>query len=414
MLGLRHLPLRYRLPLIHGGLGLLARLRSGGWRKAGHSDAPQPGSLVVTGFVNETLGIGRAGRLTINALEAAGYAVVAHDLRPAYRQILPGKAVVPGRSGVWLIHANAPECLIALMAHAPSQWNDRYRIGYWAWETSRAPRDWLFVADYLHEIWAPSHYVKTALAAAMTAAGRGDLIARLRVMPHPVPPAPPGLREKTRFGLDSALCEVLSLFDTKSSAARKNPWGVIDAWRLAFPEPAVRARLTLKVADLDRERATEQRLLALLTTRPDIRLVCERYGDAEMQAFIAAFDVLISLHRSEGFGLTLAEAMAAGVAVIATAGSGNDDFMNAGNARLVPAALVPVRDADGPYGCLEGDPAQLWGDPDLAAAAQALRDLTGSQAVRDGLAAGGPKALESLDAPWRRKAMAALPLNAWL
>ncbi len=415
MLGLRHLPLRFRLPLIHGVLGFLARLRSGGWRKA-YAGRPAGGDLVVSGFLNEPLGIGRAGRLTVAALKTAGYHVIEHDLRPAFRRLLIGNAVLPdGPGGVWLIHANAPEALVALLAHRPAQWANRYRIGYWAWETSQVPRDWLQAADYLHELWVPSRYVHTALEAAMTEAGRYDLIPRIRLMPHPVPMLPPdeGRRDRARlrFGLDPLRCEVLSLFDTKSSAARKNPWATIDAWQQAFPQPG-EARLTIKVTDLDRDRITARRLDALLASRPDIRLVDERLSDRDMQTFVAAFDILISLHRAEGFGLALAEAMAAGVAVIATAGSGNDDFMTAANARPVSARLVPVRDADGPYGHLEGQAGQVWGDPSIAEASKALLELVSSRTARDRLAVTGPEAVRALQSAWRREALIALPFNA--
>lgn len=411
---LRHLPLRYRLPVMQTLLGVIARWRSRGWRKAAAADTPQPGPMVVTGFLGEALGIGRAGRMTAQALRNAGYDVVEHDLRPAFPHIYPGDAALPGdNGGVWLLHANAPEVVIAMLAHAGGQWSRRYRIGYWAWETAKVPAAWLYIADYLHEIWVPSRYVRDALVRAMVKKGRRDLTGRVRVMPHPVPPAA-NVKDRARFGLEADVCEVLSLFDTKSSAARKNPWGVIDAWRLAFPEPSTAARLTLKVVDLASDRVTEQRLLAVLAERPDIRLMSERLGDADMDAFIASFDVLISLHRSEGFGLTLAEAMAAGVAVIATAGSGNDDFMTEGNARLIPSTPVRVRDADGPYGWLEGDPEQVWGEPDIAAAAGALRELAASPAVRERLAAAGPQVLAALGEPWRREVLADLPFNAWL
>ncbi|MEI9903152.1 MAG: hypothetical protein WDN06_03590 [Asticcacaulis sp.] len=84
MLTLRHLPLRYRRPLTKLALGLLSRWRARGWRKA-TAASRMPGDLVVTGFFNEALGIGRAGRLTAEALRAAGYTVIEHDLRPAFR-----------------------------------------------------------------------------------------------------------------------------------------------------------------------------------------------------------------------------------------------------------------------------------------------------------------------------------------
>ena len=411
-MGLRGLPLKYRLPLIHGMLSGLAHWRARGWTKA--QDGPlHAGDFVISGFLNEGFGIGRAGQLTADAIQAAGYDIIRHDLRPCFKRFLQQDAVLPGNGGVWLIHANAPEVLVALLAHAPAQWRDRYRIGFWAWETPKSPGSWLFAADYLHEIWVPSRFVHDATAAMFRDTGRGELTQRLRLMPHPVPQPSPR-QDRARFGLQEGVCEVLCLFDTKSSAVRKNPWSVIEAWIAAFPKATPVTRLTLKVSDLKDDPRSAQRLSRLTGTRPDIRLVTERFNDRDMTAFISAFDILISLHRSEGFGLTLAEAMAAGVAVIATGWSGNTDFMTAGNAWPVPAALIPVRDPDGPYAGLDRDPAQVWAEPEIEAAVRALRELTASPALRASLGAAAMKDIQSLNTPWRRDDLAALPFNAWL
>lgn len=414
----RHLPLRIRLPLIHGGLLRLAKWRSRSWVKAAESDV-HSGDFVASGFFNESLGIGRAGRLSASALKAAGYSVTEHDLRPSFKKLLTGKARLPGDNGVWFLHANAPEVLVALLAHPVSDWANRYRIGYWAWETPKAPADWVFAADYLHEIWVPSQYVHDALARAFTCAERSDLIIRIRIMPHPVPlPVPHGHAELEAvchaFGLQPELLEVLTLFDTKSSAVRKNPWGAIDAWMRAFPVPAETARLTLKVSDLTMDRQTEQRLNAVLSERADIQLVADRLNDADMDTFIACFDALLSLHRSEGFGLPLAEAMAAGVPVIATGGSGNSDFMTAENARLIPSTLARIDDREGPYTGLENDPEQVWAEPDIDAAAKAIRELADSRSQRLAMREAGRNAIAALHRPWRTEALAALPFNRWL
>ncbi len=419
MLRLRHLPLRYRLPLIHGALWQLARWRSRHWPKAVPHDARKPGDFVVSGFLNESLGIGRAGRLSAAAFRAAGYFITEHDLRPAFRRILSGGAELPGRDGVWYIHANPAELMVALLAHAPRQWAGRYRIGYWAWETPKAPESWVWMADFLHEIWVPSRYVHDALVTAFSAANRGDLIARLRLMPHPVPlPALIGHAERDAlresFGLQKRLVEVLSLFDTKSSAVRKNPWGSIDAWIRAFPQSAETARLTLKASDLGEDRATTQRLNAVLAERDDIRLAADRLSDTDMDRFTACFDIVLSLHRAEGFGLPLAEAMAAAVPVIATGYSGNIDFMTPNNARLIPYNLIRINDIDGPYTGLEKDPEQVWADPDIDAAGRAIRDLVDSHVLRQKLGKAGREAVRHLSEPWGQEALAALPFNSSL
>ncbi|ESQ75757.1 glycosyltransferase [Asticcacaulis sp. AC402] len=415
MPGLRYLPLRYRLPLIHGGLNLLARGRCGSWTKAG-AVAPKPGPLVVSGFLRETLGIGRAGRMTARALKAAGFSPIEHDLRPAFKHLVFQGAKLPGDGGVWLIHANAPECLVAFMAHAPQTWAHRYRIGYWAWETPKAPADWVWLADYLHEIWLPSRFVHDAMVKAFRQAGRDDLSSRLRVMPHPAPHpvAIPYHDAQQKFGLDPDLCEVLCLFDTKSGAVRKNPWSVLEAWREAFPLPAAHARLTLKVSDMSGDRDSEQRLTNAVAIRPDIRVITQRLSDADMDGLIAASDVLISLHRSEGFGLTLAEAMASGVGVIATGWSGNIDFMNDNNSRLIPVRTIPIRDPDGPYCIVVRDSDQVWAEPDVSAAAEALRALTTDEVLRRHLIAAAQRDVRKLDAPWQSEVLKTMALNLYL
>jgi glycosyltransferase involved in cell wall biosynthesis len=203
------------------------------------------------------------------------------------------------------------------------------------------------------------------------------------------------------------------LFDTKSSATRKNPWAVLTAWRKAFPTPTPQARLTLKVNSLAADLTTDARLKQELEGRSDIRLLTDRFSDAEMTDFVASFDLLISLHRSEGFGLPLAEAMAAGVPVVATGWSGNLEFCDQKNAALVPYTLVPIRDPDGFYSGLKGD-AQVWAEPDIDAAADLLGRLSTSSADRAVLARNARASVGSLLSRWQGEAIADLPFNAHL
>jgi glycosyltransferase involved in cell wall biosynthesis len=316
---------------------------------------------------------------------------------------------------VWFIHANAQECLIALMAFPAKTWESRYRIGYWAWETTRASSLWAWTAQFFHEIWVPSRFVCEALERTFREAGREGLTARLRIMPHPVMGLSTIKPDRQRFGLEPDAFEALCMFNTRSTATRKNPWAALDAWIQAFPEPNPKARLRLKVQNLGEDPAANARLKILCNNRPDISISEAQYDTQTMMEFIASFDAIISLHRSEGFGLTLAEAMAMGVTPIATGWSGNMDFMRDDNSFPVPYDLVPVHDPSGLYGGLFGrpDPSQLWAAPRIADAALVLRravaDPTHAQRANAARAT-----IAALNEAWSAEALSALPLARFI
>jgi glycosyltransferase involved in cell wall biosynthesis len=396
---IRRLPLPLRRKAIDALFAAASALRRPDW-PAAHDADPTPGEVVVTGYLNDASGVGRAARMTADALEGAGLTVRRHDLRPAAKGALRGRAELPGPAdgGVWLIHANAPEAEIALLAHRPRTWARRYRVTYWVWETPLAPANWVRVAPYFHEIWTPSRFAHDALAAQFRASGREDLTSRLRVIPHPAPEAVAPDRSRIPFPAGTAVA--LTLFDARSAAARKNPWGAVEAWTRAFPEPRPDRGLLLKAIGLDLDPPARARLDAIAASRPDVRVLTAEMTDAETGGLIAAADLLISLHRAEGFGLALAEAMAAGRTAVATAWSGNLDFMDATCAAMISARLVPVHDPVGAYRGSE------WAEPDLDAAAAAIRRLLDDPAERDRLGRAARARIASLNDAWTPQALA--------
>lgn len=342
----------------------------------------------VTGFFNEVLGIGRGAQMTAGALEGAGYAVVREDLRPLHHKLLSrAPADFDAPAEVWLIHANPPETGLALMAHRAEVWADMYRIAYWVWESDLVPADWVWAAQFMHEIWVPSDFVREAFARSFTAAGQAAEIAKLRVKPHPVR-VPEPLAET-----DRAEVSVLTLFDPRSSLERKNPEAAIRVWRRAFPQASASARLLIKThSGADRHPAC-QALRQSVRDRPDIGFMCETLDDAATLALIADSDVVVSLHRGEGFGLPLAEAMAAGKAVLATGWSGNMQFMNANSACPVPFRLIP---ADKRH----NGPAARWAEPDIDAAAESLKKLVADKGLRQRLGAQARTDIAALQQAW--------------
>lgn len=349
--------------------------------------APLPSGVIVSGFLNEVLGIGQAGRLTIDRLLAAGIPVTSEDLRPLNRGLLTRPATGLPEAPIWLIHANPPEARIALFRHTAASWMDKYRIGYWAWESSVAPDAWAGTARWFHEIWTPSQSALDAYAAAFQRTGHGAQIPKLRVVPHAVPVA------TARRSFDQPV-RVLVLFDPRSDFDRKNPQGAVEAWLRAFPTAGC-GRLTIKClagADSHPRLAALRRLTA---GRDDIDILVETMTHAETEALISRSDILLSMHRAEGFGLPLAEAMARGLVVIATGWSGNMQFMTERNSIPLPYRLVSAsRRYNGPVA--------QWAEPDVKAATCALQTAVADTALRRRLGAQAQVDIARLNAIWSR------------
>jgi glycosyltransferase involved in cell wall biosynthesis len=316
------------------------------------------GPIKLVGYFAGSHGIAASARLAARAFEALGVPVERIDVTDA-KLGWEGRLTEPATAGAWIFHLNPPELLAALACLGPTQLIGP-RYGYWAWELPRAPRRWLKDAALVDEVWAPSRYTAEALA------GAASLV---RVVPHPLfledyASVVPDSRRKPFQGV--------SIFDFNSSAARKNPKGAIAAWARAFGNDPD-CELTLKTQNGDR---FPQALAALRDAAPaNIRIIDEIWPYARVLSLIAGADVLVSLHRAEGFGLTPAEAMALGTPVVATAWSGVMDFMDADCALLVPSTPTPVVDPQGVY---QG---QTWADPDIGAAAAALVRLRSDPAL---------------------------------
>ena len=349
---------RKAAPAIHEGLR-----RWTASRLAPASAVPAPGPIRVVGLFAGSHGIAASAQLCARALEALGAPVERVGVVTGYDRAahLSG----PTGAAAWIFHVNPPELPLALASLGPERIVGP-RYGFWAWELPAAPASWLRDASFLTEVWAPSRYTAQALAGAT---------APVRVVPHPlfladyeaVVPAP-------RIHAFQAV----ALLDFKSSAARKNPMGAVAAFVRAFgDDPA--ARLTIKAQNGD---LFPQALAALRAACPaNVEVVDEVWPYARVMSLIAGADVLVSLHRAEGFGLTMAEAMALGTPVVATEFSGNVDFMDDTCALMVPAGRVAVEDPQGVYA------GQAWAEPDLAAAAAALTRLRLDPALARRLAA---------------------------
>lgn len=320
-----------------------------------------PGTAKVAGFFSESHGIAASAKRCADALEALGVETERVDLGALTHASLlkrPARRFEPG--GAWVFHVNPPELVVALASIEAASFESAFVAGYWAWELPAAPPLWLRRKALVDEVWAPSTYTARALR------GHGDT--PVRVVPHPIilRPFPDRTALRAKLDLPTDAFIVTTLFDFRSSVARKNPFGAIDAFRRAFGEDGG-ALLVIKTQHGDFAPALRQEL-GQAASAANIRVIDEAWPLERAEALIGAGDVLLSLHRAEGFGLTLAEAMAAGTPVVATGWSGNTDFMAQYGAH-VSARMVPV---DDPQQIYEG---QNWAEPDTTDAAELLKGL---------------------------------------
>lgn len=357
------------------------------------------GPVIISGLLSGTSGVSRAARLTVQGIRHGGYRPIEQDLAPLFAAGdseaggLP--AAPPG--GVWVLHVNAPEAVAAMSRIPPDAWRGRYRIGFWAYELPVVPSAWAKIAPFFHELWAPSRFVADAIAAA-------GVKTPVRVMPHPVALSAPNPDPVRRDGPFT----VLAMGDLSSSWARKNLLGSVEIFKRAFPDVSPGARrLIVKVQSTFADPRFASAIHASAAGRRDISLVDQRLSDVEIERLVASASVFLSPHRSEGYGLVIAEALLAGVPALATGWSGNVDFMHDIPELSIAYKLVPVRDAGGVY----KDANACWAEPDIADAVEKLRALETSPDLKQATASRGGAAVRAQLDAWTPAAFVAMPFG---
>lgn len=309
--------------------------------------------------------------------------------RAPVRTVTPPRALTELRGGkdypvdLWMVNLNEFQLI-------PDGSLDRYTIALWAWELPEILDYTLVQLPRLDELWVVSSFVGDAF--------RTVTDIPITVVPNVVPEVD-AAPDRARFGLAEDAFVVLFTFSSSSSDARKNPWGVIEAFRRAFPphERGARAHLVIKAVDLDifplMATALADAVAAVGGT-----LIAEDLTRSEMDSLLASCDVYASLHRSEGYGLGMAEAMVLGKPVVATGYGGNTDFMPPGAAATVGYDIRPITARDHRYDNRFADwyrPGQLWAEPDVAQAAAWLRRLADSPGLRARMGARAREAIRA-------------------
>ena len=349
----RRLPRRIRRELLFSTTALFAP----------RPNRPPPtgeGSLVVAGYLGAATGLGTAARRSIAGFRAVGFNPAEIDLTGQLRQGPAGPPPqVPPGPGTLVVHVNGPMLPWALLVLGRRAVRDKRVIAVWNWELPVLPNDWDRGFSACHMIWAPSRFT----AQACSRAGGPPVL----VCPNYVTAPDPSPLGRDAFGLPANAFVALCMFDATSSLSRKNPMGAIMAHRLAFGDRQDRI-LLLKTHGAALAGLAWQEVADAAAAASNVRVLDAAIPRRDVWALMAASNAVLSLHRAEGFGYVIAEAMVLGRPVVATGWSGNMDFMHGPGTYAVPFQLVPAHDPQATY-AVSG---AYWAEPDLVAAAAML------------------------------------------
>lgn len=325
--------------------------------------------VTVVGYLRAASGVGEVGRQTLLTLASSQLAVEGVDVALGVAAIsddvsVAGSLVKAGTAPVQIFNINADQIPVVLSHLHRVLRPDAVRIHIPFWELSRVPNAWMPAFAEMDEIWAPSRFILTALAPRLIQPVIWMPIAIELTAPPPLP--------RARFGLPEDRFLFFFAFDFLSFKERKNPRAAIAAFRQAFPRRG-EAGLVLKCQNgamvPDQLAAFESEI----GDNPDVFTINQTLSRGDTLGLIAATDAVVSLHRSEGLGLLIAEAMLLGKPVIATDYSGSQEFLNESTGYPVDCNLIPVAEGDYPFAT-----DQEWADPDIAHAAWHMRRLVGN------------------------------------
>ena len=361
----------------------------------------------LVGYATAEFGIGEDLRMAAKALSAAGIPFSVFEVSAGPR-VRHGDLSVSRWISDGMPYRTSIICMPAFQAadvylrYGKEAFAGRFVIGYWPWELPRWPAMWASAFDLVSEVWASSRYTQAAFT--------GSAPVPVLHMPMVVdfPPAEP--QPRARFALQDGVFQFLLVFDWHSWPARKNPAAAVEAFRLAFPAGTEPVGLAIKVIGVEPADADWAKFKALADADRRITLLTGTLNRPVLAALYGCCDAYVSLHRAEGFGRTMAEAMLMGKPVVATNWSGNVDFLDASSGCPVAFSMRPVENGEYPYA--DG---QVWAEPDVRSAAEWLRWLAADEvrasavgrAGREriikqyGVATVGSRYAERLDVLWR-------------
>lgn len=323
----------------------------------------------VIGFAEYTLGLGEDARTMISALKMAGFE--SGSIRPHFKPIqeptMPLKnSLSDEKFSISIFCMPAIEMVrLALQDERNLINSDTYKIGWWPWELPKWPEKFSYVGNMVDEIWAQSNYVFEAY---QTLQKHNSITIRHVPPVVEIPMPTENIRKKYDLKEDTFLFYLL--FDGNSWLSRKNPLAGVMAFQKAFPKKEKNVGLIIKAMNIKPQDNMWQEILKISQQDDRIKIITETFSRQMIINFMHSCDAYISLHRSEGFGRVIAEAMLLGQPTIVSNYSGNTDFCNEKTSFLVDGKLIPLKKNDYIF-----PEEQKWFEADIDAAVKCLLDV---------------------------------------
>lgn len=346
--------------------------------------------LNIAGFLTAELGVGESARCMVRAADAAGLPTALVPLKLHCKNRLGDQTYATrlqeqNPHGVNVVHLDPPASR-DLDHHHPGFRAGKYNIAYWAWELPEFPDTWVPSCIYFDEIWTPSDFAREAIAM--------KVALPVLTMPHAIAfDRPEAAAARARFHLPADRFLFLVLYDLNSYSERKNPGAAIAAFR-ASGLAGHGAALVIKVHNVRGNEADLAALQSAVADLPGTIILTETLERREVYQLEAACDAYVSLHRSEGFGLAIAECMYLGKPVVSTDWSATAEFLDAGNGCPVRCTLRQLERNFGPYG-----KGQTWAEADVHHAAEWMQRLHGDRALAGRLGAAARATIEERFSP---------------
>lgn len=354
--------------IIKANLKKLSRIQFKPYQKGRYPDG-----INLIGSIRAETGLGQSCRLLANELKACDYPMMVYNYEQGANisqndTSWNNEISEECKYGINIIHINPHELGVAFMQLDRKIFAGRYNIGFWLWELEEFPNEWLPCISCMDEIWTPSEFTSNSI--------RKKTNIPVHTIPYAIEAETEENYSRKEFGLPEDKFLFLMMYDNNSIEERKNPRGVIEAFKKAFSKEEKKVGLVIKVNSPDKRGI--EKLKSELQGYENIYFITEILEKKRVNSLIACADTVVSLHRAEGFGLVLAEAMYLGVPTIATNWSSNIEFMNDETACMVDYKLVEIEKEVGPF-----KKGQRWADANIGQAAEYMRKLYENREYRE-------------------------------